>query len=394
MQTSTQAPRQMSARLWDVLPRALESGTLVILLLAAGTEIATAAVRGATALQCFPAVMIVAGVIVSYRIRHLGLAVVAAAPLVAVLVGRTPMVGIWSMACFVAFLLTLRGVSALLCGAVVAVANFTAVAWDIGTIDVHVDASASIAAFAAVVCAAIGSAIRGNHRYRQEAEQRIAEAQATRVAAIDRGIAQERLRIARDLHDSVGHHIAVVNMHLGAAEVHLPHGADDTRADLAAARQGVQAVLKETQQILTVLRVGDAKAGLEPTPGHTAINDLIASYRHAGMAVEATLDDMTGELSAQASVAAYRIVQEALTNAHKHGQGPASVTIRQDDAGSVRIEVVNLRRTGGADTSGGGNGLVGMRERAESVGGTLDTRADATLFWVTATIPTGGESRQ
>jgi signal transduction histidine kinase len=373
---------------WEVLPRALEIGALVILLLAVGVEIATAVVAGSTFVQYLPVALVVAGVVTSYRIPYLGPGLVAAAPLLAVLVERATVTGIWSMACFAVFLFTLRGFSALLSGAVVAVANFAAVAWEVGTVDVNVDASASIAAFAAVVCAAIGSAVRGNHRYRLEAERRLQEAETSRVAAVERGVAQERLRIARDLHDSVGHQIAVVNMRLGAAEVHLPPGADEARADLDAARGGVQAVLRETQQILTVLRVGDAGQGLEPTPGYTAIQDLLDSFRQAGMPIEASLEDISEELSAQASVAAYRIVQEALTNAQKHGTGPISVAVRHDDEqGGVSIEVVNLRRTDRPSSAGGGSGLIGMRERAVSVGGTLTTRSDDRLFWVTATIP-------
>ncbi|MFT4122348.1 MAG: histidine kinase [Microbacteriaceae bacterium] len=387
MRTPERPWRRRGASRWEVLPRALESGVLVILLLAVGTEIATAAFDGATVAQYLPVVLIVAGVAASYRVPYLGLGIVAAAPVLAALVGREPATGIWSMACFAVFLFTLRGLSALLIGAIVAVVNFAAVAGEVGTIDVNVDASASIAAFATVVCAAIGSAVHGNHRYRQEAERRVTDAEAGRVAAVERGIAQERLRIARDLHDSIGHQIAVVNMRLGAAEVHLPPDADETRADLAAARDGVQAVLRETQQILAVLRLGDAEHGLEPTPGLTVIENLVASCREAGMVIEASLEDVTGELSAQASMAAYRIVQEALTNAQKHGEGTVSVTVGPDEHGGVLIEVVNLRRTRGAAAPGGGNGLVGMRERAESVGGTLSTRADERLFWVTAAIP-------
>ncbi|MFT4051200.1 MAG: histidine kinase [Microbacterium sp.] len=387
MRTANDARHRSGTRAWELVPRALESGVLVILLLAVGTEVVTAAVGGATVVHYLPAALIVTGVAVSRRLPYLGLGLVATAPLLATLVGREPATGIWSMACFAVLLFTLRGFSALLSGAVVAIANFAAVAWQLGTINVNTDASASIAAFAAIVCAAIGSAIRGNHRYRQEAERRVQDAEASRLAAVDRGIAQERLRIARDLHDSVGHQIAVVNMHLGAAEVHLPPGAEQTRGDLAAAREGVQAVLLETQQILTVLRVGDGEQGLEPTPGHTGIQDLVDSFRHAGMAIEATLEDVTGELSAQASVAAYRIVQEALTNAQKHGEGTVSVTIRQGEAGDVSIEVVNVRRAHGHAAPGGGNGVVGMRERAASVGGALSTRTDGKLFWLTATIP-------
>lgn len=376
---------------WAVLPRALELGALVVLLLAVGTELVTAASAGASLVQFLPVALVVTSIVVAVRLPSLGLALAAAAPLLAVLVGRVPSTGIWSMACFVVFLLTLRGASALASGALVAVANFAAVAWEVGTVSLTIDSSASIAAFSAVVCAAIGSAVHGNHRYRVEAEQRVKDAEATRQAAVERGVAQERLRIARDLHDSVGHQIAVVNMRLGAAEVHLPSGAEQTRTDLAQARDGVQAVLRETQQILAVLRVGDGERALEPTPGHGAIEELVDSYRQAGMALETSIDTFARAPSAQASAAIYRIVQESLTNAQKHGYGTVSLTVRQDEDGDVLIEVANLRLLRGAPFAGGGNGLVGMRERAESLGGELTARADDGLFWVTATIPATGE---
>ena len=139
---------------WEVLPRALESGVLVILVLAAGTEIVTAAVGAATVVQYAPVAVIVAAVAAGYRYPYIGLVLACAAPLLAVWVGRAPTTGIWSMACFLAFLFTLRGLPALLTGAAIALANFGAVAWELGTIDVNTDATASIAAFAAVVCAA------------------------------------------------------------------------------------------------------------------------------------------------------------------------------------------------------------------------------------------------
>lgn len=144
------------------------------------------------------------------------------------------------------------------------------------------------------------------------------EAEQGRQAAVERGVAQERLRIARDLHDGVGHQIAVVNMHLGAAEVHL----SDPRAlrgDLVAARAAVQAVLRETQQILAVLRVDNAGERPQATPSPAAVGDLVESYRQAGMVVNANIGSFGIALSGQSSVAVYRVVQEALTNAHKHG---------------------------------------------------------------------------
>ncbi|CEH08022.1 histidine kinase [Propionibacterium freudenreichii] len=376
---------------WRALPRVAQITVQVILMVAVGVEVVTVAVSRAPVIQYVPAVAMTAGILLGRFGRswgYVGLGLVALAPMIAVLVDRQA-TGIWSMACLAAFWFVLRGLSAWVVGVVIGVANFVAVGWEAGTIDVRYDTSSSVSAFAAAVCAAIASALRGNYRYRVEAEARMREAEQGRQAAVERGVAQERLRIARDLHDGVGHQIAVVNMHLGAAEVHL----SDPRAlrgDLVAARAAVQAVLRETQQILAVLRVDDAGERPQATPSHAVVGDLVESYRQAGMVVNANLGSFGIALSGQSSVAVYRVVQEALTNAHKHGVGPVSLEISQNGEGLVSIEVANMRRSTSSPGPGGGNGLIGMRERVESVGGSLRTRADDRLFWIVATIPADG----
>ena len=375
---------------WETTPLVLTAGVLVIVTVAVIVNIATAARAGSGVVGYVAILLAAGGVALSLKHPYPGLVVIASAAPLAV-AGSLTSTGVWSVACFAAFLLTLRGASALVTGAVIAASNLAAAGWEVGTIDVRVDSTASVAAFAAIVTAAIGSSIRGNLRYRREVEERMHDAEANRATAIDRGVAQERLRIARDLHDSVGHQVAVVNMHLGAAEVHLPPEAAAARDDLAAARRGVQAVLRETQQILRVLRVGDAAERSEH--GYRSVGELVETYRSAGMNVEDAIDDLPEDISPNARAAVYRIVQEGLTNAQKHGVGTVSVMLKHEDD-RVRVELVNMRDTRAEPDEGtGGNGLVGMRERAESAGGTLEVRAGERLFWLTATIPTRrGES--
>lgn len=184
----------------------------------------------------------------------------------------------------------------------------------------------------------------------------------------------------------------------------------------------MQEVLRETQQILRVLRVGAEPAPSGPTPGHTAIAGLVARCRAAGQDIAATLpaeltgqdglpgtaDDLpdtadgppstaTGPAPSwpqDVSAAAYRIVQEALTNAHRHGTGRTSLTVTgPDTTGLVVVEVVNRHRSAGdgraVPRTGGGHGLVGMRERATAAGGRLDTHDDGRVFWLRAELPTG-----
>ncbi|WP_156887537.1 sensor histidine kinase [Propionicicella superfundia] len=380
------------APLWVRASRVLEIVTLVVIGLAVGVE-ASLAVIARNPAGLVAAGTIAAGTVIGYRFQpYVGLALVAASPLVAVFVGWLPIHN-WSMACFAVLLLTLRGLPGVIGGVVTGLASFAAVGWHGGGLSVNDNPEAWIAVAAVLMCAAIGSAIRGQRRYLAELEQRTRDAIVTREAAVERSVAEERVRIARDLHDSVGHKIAVVSMHLGAAEVHLPTDAAAVAVDLAEARAGVQSVLRETQEILRVLRVGVEPDSVTPTPEHSRIPDLLASFQTAGLEVDARFTGLERSLGQTTSAAAYRITQEALTNAEKHGTGPVSLRVDVTPA-QVTIEVVNLRGAAGAGTSGGGNGLVGMRERAASAGGRIEVRSDDRLFSVRAWLPVEEEENR
>ena len=154
-------------------------------------------------------------------------------------------------------------------------------------------------------------------------EQRAADAITARQREVERGVVEERLRIARDLHDLMGHEVAVLNMQIGVAEVHLPSTADRSRQALQAARAAVQSVLQETQQILAVLRnvQGPLTSG-QPTPGAERIGELVDSFRQIGLQVDAQVDEGIAELvHPTTGLAMYRIIQEALTNARRYGDG-------------------------------------------------------------------------
>ncbi|NRG41061.1 sensor histidine kinase [Rathayibacter sp. VKM Ac-2835] len=322
------------------------------------------------------------------------LALVAIGPIIDAAFGNNP-TGLWSTGCFVALLLTLRGFSWIATSAVLAPANGVAAWLSAGTLDLSVDPSVSIAPFAVLVTAAIGSASHSNARYAAALEQRAVDAELGRQSAVDRSVAQERVRIARDLHDSVGHRIAVVSMHLGSAEVNLRGNPERTRSDLVRARAALRQVLDETQQILTVLRVEQtSRESLQPTADHRAVPRMIAEFREAGVAVEARIDGLDRDLPAVTSSAVYRIVQESLTNARRHGREGVFLSITEVSGPRLRIEVANLPGPGpDGSLPSGGNGLVGMRERAESIGGTLESGEEGPLFWIRAELPvTGGES--
>ena len=245
-----------------------------------------------------------------------------------------------------------------------------------------------MAAFAALVLAATGSAIRVNARYHAEAAARLLTMEESRASEIQREIAQERLRVARDLHDSVGHQIAVVSMRLGSAEVHLPPGAEAARADLDGARTALQSVLRETQEILRVLRDDDAAPTVPAR--RPSIRHLVAGLRDAGMRLDADVQEFD-DIPADVALTAYRIVEEALTNAQKHGEGTTTLRVEVAAGGAISIDVANpLREVPGSRPSSGGLGLIGMRERAEASGGTLDSRWEDGIFRVSASLPGTG----
>lgn len=205
-------------------------------------------------------------------------------------------------------------------------------------------------------------------------------------------MAQERLRIARDLHDGVGHRVAVLSMQLGTAEVHATDP-DTLHEDLAAARDTVQQLLYETQSILRFLRRTDGAPAstTDPVASHVRVPDLVDEARGAGTVVEANLEGLERRLPAQMPAAAYRMAQEALTNALRHGRGTVRLSVVIND-GVCSIATNRIRSAAaGRDDVGTGFGLAGARERAASVGGTVTTSVrdvgDGYEFVLTAELP-------
>ena len=306
----------------------------------------------------------------------LGLA--AAAPFVAVWAGIDPIIE-WNLALFATQLLVMTGTGiwwALIpaAGAYAATLLADKTGW--------LDSNALIAPVSIIAFALIGLSLITRQRYWEQVRLRAQELAAARDSAVARGVAEERVRIARDLHDLIGHEIAAVNLRIGAAQIHLEDSPSQAREDLDAARGNIQTVLAETQRLLAVLRSGDDSQALAD---HRQIPALVDASRQAGLAVEVSLPDPWPPLQPETSRAAYRIVQEMLTNGAKHGTGEMSLRVSAD-AGWLVIESVDVTASQ-PDPSHTGFGLVGMRERAGSVGGSLTTEADGRLFRTRARLP-------
>lgn len=225
----------------------------------------------------------------------------------------------------------------------------------------------------AVVAMLLGALVRSRRAYAAEVRQRLRLAQQERERNAERRVAQERLRIARELHDTVAHAVATMIVQSGAALRLVDEQPGRAREALAAIRQTGKGALAEMRATLDVLRtdgepaVADRDAGLDRLPG------LLAAVRAAGL--EVGLDgDLAGErLEKPIDHAAYRILQESLTNVLRHA-GPAaraqvSLTLKPE---SVAIEVSDDGVGVNGSAGPGGHGLAGMRERAEALGGRFD----------------------
>ncbi|GLY94097.1 histidine kinase [Actinoplanes sp. NBRC 103695] len=235
---------------------------------------------------------------------------------------------------------------------------------------------------------AIGDAVRTRRAYVAAVEERAVRAEQTREEEARRRVAEERLRIARELHDIVAHHIALINVQTEVASHVLRQEPDQAEEALSHVRQSVRTVLDELSIVLTVLRrADDPEPSTEPTPGLERLGGLLDSVAAAGLRVEHQQEGEARSLPSAVDLAAYRIVQESLTNARKHGRDPnAQVRLTYTPDGLV-ITVEN--RAGPSPTgTRTGHGLTGMRERAASVGGTLAAGPDASgRFAVRAVLP-------
>jgi signal transduction histidine kinase len=206
-------------------------------------------------------------------------------------------------------------------------------------------------------------------------------------------VAEERSRIARELHDIVSHSISVMGIQAGAARRRLEPGQDDVREALLSVEAVGRQALNEMRRLLGVLRQDQGPLAMAPQPGLGDLGDLVAEARSAGQAIELHFEADERPLAPGIDLAAYRIVQEALTNVRKHAAAaPATVTVRRFD-GALELEV----RDDGPGATGpgsGGHGLVGMRERVALYGGELEVVSPpGGGHVVRARLPTEEEAR-
>jgi signal transduction histidine kinase len=235
---------------------------------------------------------------------------------------------------------------------------------------------------------AAGDAVRSRRAYVAAIEERARRAEETREEEVERRVMEERLRIARDLHDILAHHIALINVQAQVAAHVLESEPEQARQALSHVRQAGKEALSELRTTVGLLRSPGSGEELltEPSPGLDRLPDLVASFTATGLKVDYLVEGAPTPLPAPVELAAFRIVQEALTNVSKHAPtSTATMRILHAPAG-MTVEVTDDGP--GGLSQGTGHGLIGMRERALSLGGMFTAGPMAGGgFRVHATVP-------
>jgi signal transduction histidine kinase len=226
-------------------------------------------------------------------------------------------------------------------------------------------------------------------RREQLAELRERALHAERDAERERRLAaaEERARIARDLHDAAGHAINVIAVRAGTAR--LRKDPERSQAALEAIEELARKTVAEIDQIVGTLRERGAENGaVDAPPGLASLDTLVGRHSAAGLDVSVASEGDPRQLESAVDQAAYRILQEALTNAVRHGAGPARVKLAFGET-ELELTISNAAPARSAPRPNGGHGLIGMRERATLLGGTLDAGASDGRFQVRAHLPYG-----
>jgi signal transduction histidine kinase len=247
-----------------------------------------------------------------------------------------------------------------------------------------------------VTAGLLGMLVRSRRAQLGALRDRAAALEGERESAAARGAAEERLRIARDVHDLVGHALSGIAVQSGTARLAMDGGEfGAARAALSAVESASRAALAEMRQLLGVLRAGDA-GEYGPVPGLGDLPALVEGLRAQGVAVALSAGEL-GEVPGAASLAAYRVVQEALTNAVKHAPG-SPVTVQVATSGGALLATVEDYAPQAAPPGDrvSGDGLAGMRERVAGLGGEISAgpAGDHPGWRVRARIPYGGEGEE
>jgi signal transduction histidine kinase len=237
-----------------------------------------------------------------------------------------------------------------------------------------------------------GDAVRARRAFRASEQARAAERERERAAEAQRLVAEERVRIAQDVHDVVAHAMVGISVQAGTAAHVLDHRPEQARVALRAIKDAADGALTDLARTLGLLRDDDAPAPLRPAEALSGLAELAEPLRAAGIAVDVAISGDDDRVAPEIGAAAFRIAQEATTNILRHaGAGRASIAVAVGEASlvvTVEDDGAALVPVGGPVRPGSGNGLRGMRERAAALGGRLDAGRQPDGTWrVRAELP-------
>ena len=256
------------------------------------------------------------------------------------------------------------------------------------------DVVSTVTSFA--VAAALGDAARSRRAYIAAVEQRAIDAERTREDEARRRVEEERLRIARELHDVTAHSLSIIALQAGAAEKAVRRDPDGAIEALRTIRVTSKDSLDELRAMLGVLRSADEDAPLSPAGRLERLPELVRSVEQAGVHVTLAVADDLGDVPAYVDVSAYRIVQEAITNVARHAQASTARVVVRREGDELTLEIADDGRGVKMGALGEGHGIAGMRERVAALGGTFEAGPVAGGgFRVTARLPmTRGAQRR
>jgi signal transduction histidine kinase len=255
-----------------------------------------------------------------------------------------------------------------------------------GTDRLTLQTAAHVALVALPVLAA--EALRNRRAYIRVLLERLELAERTREEEAARRAEQERLRIARELHDVAAHTLTTINVQAGVAAHLLDRDPDHAREALATIEAASHEALDELRMILGVLREPDGRAPREPAPGLATFGSLVEQARSTGLQVSLAIQgEQPTRVPEPVQLAAFRILQESLTNARRHAPGAAASVNLSFQPDRLRLAIENDAGGRPANGSHRGVGILGMRERAVALGGRLDARRAGDRFRVVAELP-------
>ncbi len=239
----------------------------------------------------------------------------------------------------------------------------------------------------------VGFALRERAEQTEAAEERAARAEREREAAARVAVAEERGRIARELHDVVAHAVSVMVLQVGAVRHRMPETDTEDRETLKNVEQAGRSALAEMRRLLNAMRADGDEPDLLPQPGLDDLESLVADVRAAGLGVQLQVHGQPVPLPPGLDLSAYRIVQEGLTNSLKHSTASQADVEVSFGPGELQLEVRDNGKGGASTNEGPGHGLVGVRERVKIYGGDMSAGVSrAGGFVLRARLPLDGSA--